>query len=68
MIQSITDIFLTWLKTQGVITVVLVGAIVYFYNDNQNIKSDLKECGDKYDRLLWMKITSAEKDYPLFKD
>lgn len=68
MIQSLTDLFMNWLKTQGVITVFLVAAIVYFYNDNQEIKADLKECDEKYDRLLWMKISAADSAYPILRD
>lgn len=51
MKEGITEILLNWLKTQAVYTVLLCGAIVYFYFDNKEIKNDLKDCGKESKEL-----------------
>lgn len=51
MKQGITEIFLSWLKTQGTITVLLVGISFYFWNDNQEIKKDQEKCSDEVREL-----------------
>ncbi len=51
MKQGITEIFLTWLKTQGITTILLVGASFYFWNDNQQIKQEQKDCAGEVKEL-----------------
>lgn len=45
MKEGITEILLNWLKTQGIAVVLLICAILYFYYDNKQIKTELETCG-----------------------
>ena len=50
-------------KRQGLIFVMLVAVSGYFYNENQSIKADLKQCYEMYNSLQMQIINNYQYRY-----
>ena len=50
-------------KRQGLIFVMLVAVSGYFYNENQTIKADLKQCHEMYNSLQMQIINNYQYRY-----
>jgi len=50
-------------KRQGLVFVMLVAVSGYFYNENESIKADLKQCNEMYNSLQMQIINNYQYRY-----